>query len=125
MKISEMNNEQAAEAMIRLSVPFGNLCEDEKILEVINNYRDMQNVPMIQTIGKLLPELVTYAFKAHRDDLYEIIGALTQQNKEKVAKMNFVASIKVLKESYDDVLRDFFTSSKRQTKKTADESSQG
>ena len=124
MKISEMNNEQATEAMIRLSVPFGNLCDDEKVVEMINKYRDMKDTPMIQTIGRVLPEIVMYAFKTHKDDLYEIVGALTDQTVEKVAKMNFVKTINVLKESYDDVLKDFFTSSKRQIKQIAEESSQ-
>ena len=124
MKISEMNNEQATEAMIRLSVPFGNLCDDEKVVEMINKYRDMKDTPMIQTIGRVLPEIVMYAFKTHKDDLYEMVGALTDQTVEKVAKMNFVKTINVLKESYDDVLKDFFTSSKRQIKQIAEESSQ-
>lgn len=125
MKISEMNNEQATEAMIRLSVPFGNLCNDEKIVDMIKRYQNMGNVPTIQTIGRVLPEITMFAFKEHKDDLYEIVGALTQQTKEKVAKMNFVKTINVLKESYDDVLKDFFTSSKKQMEQTAEESSQG
>ena len=124
MKISEMNNEQAPEAMIRLSVPFGNLCDDEKVVELINKYRDMKDIPMIQTIGKVLPEIIMYAFKAHKTDLYEIVGALTDQTVEKVAKMNFVKTVNVLKESYDDVLKDFFTSSKARIKENAGESSQ-
>lgn len=120
MKISEMNNEQAAEAMIRLSVPFGNLCDDEKVVDMINRYKDMKDVPMIQTIGKVLPEVVMYAFKTHKADLYEIVGALTDQSVEKVAKMNFVKTINVLKESYDDVLKDFFTSSKQRITQTGE-----
>lgn len=125
MKISEMNNEQATEAMIRLSVPFGNLCDDEKIVDMIKRYKKMGDVPAIQTIGRILPEVAMFAFKEHKDDLYEIVGALTQQTKEKVAKMNFVKTINVLKESYDDVLKDFFTSSKKRMEQTAEESSQG
>ena len=120
MKISEMNNEQAAEAMIRLSVPFGNLCDDEKVVDMINRYKDMKDAPVIQTIGKVLPEIVMYAFKTHKADLYEIVGALTDQSVEKVAKMNFVKTINVLKESYDDVLKDFFTSSRQRITQTAE-----
>ena len=110
MKISEMTNEQAAEAMIRLSVPFGNLCDDKKITEMIEQYKGLKDGPMIHAFGKMLPEIIMYAFKAHREDLYEIVGALTNQSIEEVAKMNFVKTVNVLKESYDDVIRDFFTS---------------
>lgn len=112
MKISEMTNEQAAEAMIRISTPIGNLCDDEKVMELINKYQSMSEKPFIQTIGVIIPEIVIFAFKTHKEDLYEIVGALTMQSADKVAKMNFVKTINVLKESYDDVLKDFFTSSK-------------
>lgn len=124
MKISEMTNEQAAEALIRLSVPFGNICEDEEALKMLDEYRAMSKMPMIQTIGKMLPKFISYALKSHKADLYEIIGALTFQTKEKVAKMNFVDTIKVVRESYDEVLKSFFTSSATLTEKSADESSQ-
>lgn len=124
MKISEMNNEQAADALIRLSVPFGNLCEDEKVVEIIKKFQGISDQPMIQTMGRIIPELVTFAFKTHKDDLYEIVGALTNQTTDKVAKMNFVTTVNILKESYDDTLRDFFTSYKQRIKENADQSSQ-
>lgn len=124
MKISEMTNEQASEALIRLSVPFGNICDDEKITELIEKYRSMTDKPFIHTIGKMIPEIVAYAFKTHKQDMYEIVGALTGSTVEKVRKMNFLETVKVLKESYDEVLKDFFTSSVKQMKNTADGSSQ-
>jgi hypothetical protein len=82
----------------------------------------MKNTPAIQGIGRILPEFATYAFKEHKNDLYEIVGALTDQTAEKVAKMKFVDTLKVLKESYDDTLKDFFTSSIQQIKEAAEES---
>ena len=124
MKISEMTNEQAAEALIRISTPFGNICEDETAIKMIEEYKEMSQKPMIQTIGKLLPQIIAYVFKTHKDDLYEIVGALTFKTKAAVSKMNFVETIKVLRESYDEVLSSFFTSSAEQMKKAAEESSQ-
>ena len=121
MKISEMTNEQAADALIRLSVPFGNICDDEEALKMLDEYKAMGEMPMIQTFGKLLPKFISYALKSHKDDLYEIIGALTFQTKEKVAKMNFVETIRVVRESYDEVLHSFFTSSVKPTNETAGE----
>ena len=125
MKISEMTNAQAADALIRLSVPFGNICDDEQMVKLIDEAKGMSKLPFVQTIGKLMPKMVAYALKEHRDDMYEIIGALTDQKPEDVAKMNFLETINVFRESYDEVLKGFFTSSARQIKKTADESLPG
>ena len=117
MKISEMNNEQATEALVRLSVPFGNICEDEKMVQLIEDYNKNRKTPMIQAFGKLFPQICTYALKEHKSDMYEIVGALTFKTQSEVAKMNFFETAKVLRESYDEVLINFFTSSVRQTAK--------
>jgi len=114
MKISEMTNDQAAEALIRLAVPFGSICEDEEAIKMIEKYNDMKNEPVIKTIGTLLPQLVAYMFKTHKNDLYEIVGALTMKSTAAVAKMNFMDTIKTVRESYDEVLHGFFTSSASQ-----------
>ena len=122
MKISEMNNDQAAEAMIRLAVPFGNICEDEEALKLIDEYKGMSKMPLIQTIGKMLPKLAAYMLKSHKNDLYEIVGALSFTTAEKVAKMNFAQTVKLMKDSYDEVLISFFPSSVKQTKNSESES---
>ena len=43
MKISEMTNDQAADVLIRLSVPLGNICEDEETIGIIEKYKSMEN----------------------------------------------------------------------------------
>lgn len=116
MKISEMTNDQATEAMIRLAEPFGNICDDEEATKLIDEYKGMENQPLLQTIGKLLPKLVGYMFKTHKNDLYDIVGALTFKTKEQVAKMNFAETIKIMRDSYDEVLTSFFPSSVKRTK---------
>ena len=110
MKISEMNNEQAAEALTRLAVPLGNLCEDEQIDAMLKKYQGMKKMPGLQVVGKFLPDVATFALKNHREDMFEIIGALTMKTKAQAAKMNFVETLKILRESYDETLKDFFTS---------------
>lgn len=123
MKISEMTNDQAADALIRLSVPFGNICEDEEAVKMIDEYMVMKNLPVIKIIGKMLPQISGYLLKTHKADLYEIVGALTFKTKTAVAKMNFFDTIKVLKDSYDEVLQGFFTSSVQQMKDIAEKPS--
>ena len=122
MKISEMTNDQAAEAMIRLAVPFGNICEDEEALNLIEQYNSMNDKAVLYTIGRMLPQITAYLFKTHKNDLYEIIGALTFTKASTVANMNFMETIKVLRESYDEVLEGFFTSSVIAMKKSAEKS---
>lgn len=122
MKISEMTNDQAAEAMIRLAVPFGNICDDDKMLDLIEQYNKGKGEPFIRTLGRMLPELAGYALKEHKADLYEIVGALTFKKQEEVAKMNFLETVRTIRESYDEVLHSFFTSSVNQIKQTAGES---
>lgn len=117
MKISEMTNQQATEAIIRLADPIGNICDDQEIADMLKEFSTMGDVPMVQTVGKMIPRIVTYGFKKHVDDLYEIVGALTMQTREQVEKMNFAETIKAVKDSYDDVLSSFFTQSKASTAK--------
>ena len=116
MKISEMTNEQATEALIRISEPLGNICEDEQAVKLIDEYKKMGDVPFINAVGKLIPKFITYMLKGHKDDLYEIVGALTFKTKEDVAKMNFVETVDAIRNSYDEVLVSFFSSSGNQTK---------
>lgn len=118
MKISEMTNDQATECLIRISAPFGAICEDDEILTVLDEYNKMKNQPFIKAVGKLIPKLVACALVKHKEDLYEIVGALTFKPIEAVAKDNFVQTVKVFRDSYDEVLKDFFTSSVEQAKKT-------
>lgn len=122
MKISEMTNDQATETLIRLSVPFGNICEDEETVKVIDSFKNAGDTLFIHTIGKLLPQITAYLFRTHKEDVYEIVGALTFSTVEQVAKMNFVETIRVLRESYDEVLQGFFTSSVSRIKKAAEKS---
>lgn len=124
MKISEMNNEQAAEALIRLSAPLGNICDDEEMVALIDEYGESNKLPFIQTVGRLLPKAVTYALKSHKDDLYEIVGALTFKTREQVAEMNFFETIKAVRDSYDEVFAGFFISSGKPENKTGGGSSQ-
>ena len=111
MKISEMNNDQATDAMVRISAAFGFICEDEEMLKMIDELQNLGDTPIIQALPRILPKFASLAFRKHRDSLYEIIGALCQKNKKEVGKMNFKETIALMKESYDDVIKDFFTSS--------------
>ena len=111
MKISEMTNDQSTDAIIRIATPLSNICDDEKMLEIIDIIGKMGEMSLLTAIGKVLPQIATYALKDHKNDVYEIIGALQMKSAEQVGKMNFAETIKAVKESYDDILAGFFTDS--------------
>ena len=108
MKISEMTNDQATDALIRISVPFENICNDEDLIEALDKIKDMGKEPIIKVAGKMLPMFATIGLRKHKQDLYTIIGALTLTPVSQVGKMNFKETVKALQDSYDDILRDFF-----------------
>lgn len=111
MKISEMTNDQAAKALIRLSVPLSRICDDEELATMFKDISNMRDLGLVRAIGKMIPGFVAYALEKHRADFYDVIGALDGKSIEQVAKMNFLSTVKLFKESYDEVLKDFFSSS--------------
>ena len=126
MKISEMNNEQAADALVRIAGPMGSICDDEQITDMIMRYKALEETPMIRVLGKFLPELAAVALKKHRDDLFEIVGALTQKTRAEAAKMNFLETVAVIRDALnDEAFTDFFPSSGKLTKARDTESARG
>lgn len=111
MKISMMSNDQAADALIRIADPISNLCDDEELTAMLDDFRKMENLGIMRAIARMLPKLVAYALKKHKKDLYEIIGALDGRPTAEVAGMNFRETVKLVQDSYDEILRDFFTQS--------------
>lgn len=109
MKISEMTNDQAANAMIRLSGAFSALCEDDDMIKILDKVQKLNGEKAITMIGKIIPEFVVFGLKKHKEDFYEIIGALTEQPTSKIGAMNFVQTVNELRNSYDEVVKDFFT----------------
>ena len=109
MKISEMTNDQATDALIRIAGPVENLCNDDEVSEALEKISKMGDMPMIKAMGSAIPLLVTVALKKHKRDLYEIVAALTLTPVGNVGKMNFKETVKAVQDSYDDIIRDFFT----------------
>lgn len=113
MKISEMTNDQATEAILRIAPAISNICDDSEMMDIIDDLKKFGDMDLLPAIGKILPKIATYALKEHKHDLYEIIGALQMKPAEEVGKMNLAETIKAVKESYDDILAGFFTDSVR------------
>jgi hypothetical protein len=111
MKISMMTNDQASEAMIRISTPMANILDDKNSKELIDSMADLARNSSTGAISALLPKFVSFCLKDHKADLYEIIGALTFKPASHVGKMNFMETIKEMRESIDEDFIGFFKSS--------------
>ena len=118
MKISEMTNDQAVDALIRLTVPVSNICDDSELDNLLEAYKTLKEESIFKTIGQLMPKLVSYAIKNHKEDFYEIISVLIDKPVAAVANMKLTETIKIIRESYDEVLASFFTSFMKQGKNT-------
>ena len=111
MKISEMTNDQAAEALVLITPAVSNICDDTEATEILQKITDKPDTNILRVIGQQLPAIVAFLLKKHKVDLYEIIAGLTFSNPRDMGKMNFLETVKVVRESYDDVLASFFTQS--------------
>lgn len=120
MKISEMSNEQAAQALIDLTEPISRICDDQQLEELLEKYKSMKEEPMFKTIGQILPRIISYAIKDHKDDIYKIVSVLIDKPIPEVAEMKLFDTIKVVRESWDEVLTGFFTSLGKQIKETVE-----
>lgn len=115
MKISEMTNDQAADAMIRLAEPIGKLCDDEEAVAMIDEYKNKIKMPLFYVVGRLIPRLVAYFMKNHKHEVYEIVSILSGEKNENIGKMQFTETVQIIKNSYDDVLATFFPQSGKVT----------
>ena len=120
MKISEMSNEQAAQALIDLTEPISRICDDQQLEELLEKYRTLKEESMFKTIGQLLPRIISYAIKDHKDDIYKVVSVLIGKPVSEVAEMKLFDTIKVVRESYDEVLASFFTSLGKPIKTTGE-----
>jgi hypothetical protein len=109
MKISLMTNDQAADAMIKLAQPISNLMEDKETADLLNTLTNTQQEEGgIAYFGKVLPNIVSFCLKGHKQDVYAIVAALTLRPVGEVGKMNFLDTVKELRESIDEDFIGFF-----------------
>ena len=111
MKISEMSNDKAAQVLIDLSEPIGRICDDEDAVAIVAEYRGNIRKPFFYALGRILPRLTANLIRTHKHDVYQIVSILGDIPLETVGSMPLAETVRILRESYDDVLTGFFTSS--------------
>ena len=124
MKISEMNNDQACDAIVRLTNPVSNITDDPKLEPLLQELAEnggKADVSALKIFSSMLPKVVPLLLKDHKNDLYEIISILSDKQRSEIGKMKLGETIAVLKESIDEDLISFFKSSSPVTKETEEE----
>lgn len=116
MRISEMDNTMASEAMVRISAVANFLFEDKEIADFIRDLgaKKDEQTDILSIISEYLPTLARLALQKHRNDMFEIVGAIEGVDSKVVAKMNFLKTLKIIMENWGD-LKDFFSMLKPST----------
>lgn len=114
MNINQMDLDQASEAMLRISGALGFILEDEEVTKLLDDLGASESTSPMKWIPKYLPRIANAALRRHKEDLYEIIGALSQQDRKQVGKMNFIDAVGLIRENWE-VLNSFFQSSEPST----------
>lgn len=109
MRISEMNNDMAMDAMVRISGALNIVMEDTEVRQLIEDLGGEKGggLTLWDAVTKYMPRIVAIAAKRHRDSLYEIVGALNQKDAKQVGAMNFRETVALIQENWSE-LRDFF-----------------
>lgn len=114
MKISQMTNDQACDALIRITDPVANIADDpqmEPILKGLAEHEGENGLSALKAISQMLPKIVPMLLKDHKKDVYEIISVLSGKAVAEIGKMRITETIAILKESIDDDLIGFFKQS--------------
>lgn len=118
MKISEMTNEQFCDVLLRVTGPFSSITEDPDSKPLFDGFSKISNgeMSLADAVVSFLPKLIVFAVarEKHREDAYEIIGALLDKSTAAVKKMNPVQTFKEVRENWDETISSFFPSTAKQ-----------
>lgn len=112
MKISEMTTDQAADVLIRITVPVSNIIHDEKSNEMLLNLATSDSKKPMQWLARNLTTVSTGLLKTHRHDMYEIVSALTGKPVNEIGKQRMLTTLQDIREAVDEELISFFDSSR-------------
>lgn len=121
MKITEMNTDQAADALVRIADPAAEIMNDAALDGLINEITQMKNPTEAQQLSFLAFKLLPFLMKNHRRALYTVLSILTGKPEADLAKQSIKETVKDIRESIDHELIDFFLPAKEATKKGATE----
>lgn len=113
MKISQMTTDQAADALIRITEPAANIMHDEETIKVLEKLAKGNTDNGLSFIADNLVPVATILLKTHRQDMYEILSAMSEKEVAEIGNQKITETIKDIKDSWDGELMDFFASLKQ------------
>lgn len=115
MRLSEISTERAADILCELTPYVSNIASDDELLGELRRVIDPKKVVNkaewivlgVEKINKLVPIIL----KKRKNDVFGIIGVLNDKTVDEIAKQNFLATMRQIKEIIKDKeLLDFFKS---------------
>lgn len=115
MRLSDISTERAADVLCEITPYISNIITDEELLGEIKRVIDPKSVTNraewlilgVEKINKLVPIVL----KKRKSDVFGILGVLNDKTVEEIAKQNFLATMRQIKEIIKDKeLLDFFRS---------------
>lgn len=110
MKLSQMNTDQAADALIRIAQPAANIMNDQGTMDVLQTLAESDAGNVVAFVAKNLMPITTLLLNTHRDDVYEILAALGDKSVEEIRNQKFTQTVQDVRDCWDKELLDFFGS---------------
>lgn len=108
MKLSEMNTEQMADAIVALADPMANITRDDELNKELSALAKKKGGTLLEQISYLFVPLVMAMLKRHRSDTYVVLAVLTGKTVKEIAEQKGLQTVKDAKECFDKELLDFF-----------------
>lgn len=112
MKISEMNTNQVADVLVRIAEPAANIMHDKNVFDMLEKLATGNDASPIKFFADNIALVVMVLLNAHRNDVFEIVAALSEKTVDDVGNQNIKTTVIDIKESVDKDLLDFFGSLK-------------
>lgn len=110
MKLSQMNSNQAADAIIRISEPAYAILGDDAMSDTLKEFGDLYsgNPAMVKLFGFMVAKMLPAVLKNHKNDLDAILAVLTGKTVDELQEENSLQYIRDVKACIDKDLIDFF-----------------
>ena len=101
MKISQMSTDKAADVLVRITQPVSNIMDDSEVETVVRSFSEQNGNSLMKAIASIMPKIVPLALKNHREDLFEIVGALGGMDVSEVKELPLMETMAIIRESMD------------------------
>lgn len=108
MKLSQMKYDKLTDAMARISASFGSILEDDEITKLIGEIIKQGQKNAMKGYAMLFAKLVPVALKNKKAEFGEILAVLDDKTVDDVKEFTLTDIKRVIEESADRELLDFF-----------------